>query len=165
MPATILGTRHSSMVTPIQEPEENYGEIYQAKEVQLQGHHYSLRISMTLIVSQDEKDGNPRNGFVTRERLDRALAIGNGKSMGNRTVREGWNQASIHQGNAWQIITGKIQACKATLTKWSRKTFKRADKEIEKLKHTLKDLQDKCPIEEIQQQVQDVKLQISSLWR
>ncbi|XP_015958038.1 uncharacterized protein LOC107482150 [Arachis duranensis] len=148
-------------------------------------------VDMNYLMDLDIKGGrftwfeNPRNGFITRERIDRALvnwewrvlyqqaslkalpaissdhcplvlvinqvqkveksfkfeAFWTDHEECENIVRKGWEKENV-QGCAWKGITTRMENCKEELTKWSRRTIKRADKEIHKLKEELKKLQD-----------------------
>ncbi|XP_015940551.1 uncharacterized protein LOC107466087 [Arachis duranensis] len=137
---------------------------------------------------------NPRNGFVTRERLDRVLANWawrmiyqnatltalpaissdhcpiflqlkpKGRSSKQfryeaywedhkeckEIIKKGWNNNENQQGK-WEDLSGKIKNCKIELSKWSKKTFRRADREINELKEEIKQLQERDLTEEVQQ--------------
>ncbi|RYR20262.1 hypothetical protein Ahy_B03g065360 [Arachis hypogaea] len=98
----------------------------------------------------------PRNGFITREKIDRALA--------NWEWRALYHHASLIALPAIRI-TRKIENCKEELKNWSKKTFKRADKEIYTLKDELKKLQDLNLAQEKQEMIQLLKENIAVLWK
>ncbi|XP_072062105.1 uncharacterized protein [Arachis hypogaea] len=151
---------------------------------------------------------NPRNGFITKERIDRVLvnwqwrkkfqhavlevlpAISSDHcplmlttSPRNKTnthfkyeafrkdheeccnvINKGWNKEII-RGTAWTNIIQRMKNCKEELRKWSRTTFKRADKEILKMKEELRKLQNSSLEENKQQQINQIKRRISKMWR
>ncbi|XP_029154670.1 uncharacterized protein [Arachis hypogaea] len=80
------------------------------------------------------------------------------------TVRKGWDKENI-QGCVWKGITSRMENCKEELKKWSKRTFKRADKEIQKLKKELKKLQDSKLTQEKQEKIQRIKKNIAALWK
>ncbi|XP_020970175.1 uncharacterized protein LOC110268393 [Arachis ipaensis] len=152
--------------------------------------------------------GNPRNGFITRERIDRALVNWEWRVLYQQAslkalpaissdhcplvldinqvqkidksfkfeafwtdheecediVRKGWEKEDV-QGCAWKGITTRMENCKEELRKWSRRTIKRADKEIHKLKEELKKLQDSDLTQEKQEKTQQIKENIATLWK
>ncbi|XP_072076444.1 uncharacterized protein [Arachis hypogaea] len=152
--------------------------------------------------------GNPRNGFITRERIDRALvnwewrvlyqqaslkalpaissdhcplvldinqvqkieksfkfeAFWTDHEECENIVRKGWEKEDV-QGCAWKGITTRMKNCKEELRKWSRRTIKRANKEIHKLKEELKKLQDSDLTQEKQERTQQIKENIAALWK
>ncbi|XP_057759054.1 uncharacterized protein LOC130979601 [Arachis stenosperma] len=151
---------------------------------------------------------NPRNGFVTKERLDRALAnwawrmiyqnatltalpaissdycliLLQLKPKGRSSkqfkyeaywedheeckeiIKRGWNK-NENQGGKWEHFSGKIRNCKIELSKWSKETFRRADREINRLKEELMQLQKRDLTEEVQQHIITLKKKIEALWR
>ncbi|XP_072066788.1 uncharacterized protein [Arachis hypogaea] len=80
------------------------------------------------------------------------------------TVRKGWEKEDV-QGCVWKGITTRMENCKEELKKWSKKTLKRADKEIHKLKEELKKLQDSELTQEKQEKIQQIKENIAALWK
>ncbi|RYR47014.1 hypothetical protein Ahy_A07g032908 [Arachis hypogaea] len=102
---------------------------------------------------------NPKNGFVTRERIDRVLVNWQWREKFQHAILEalpainheeccnvinkGWNK-EITRGTAWTNIIQRMKNCKEELRKWSRTTFKRTDKEILKMKKELRKLQNSC---------------------
>ncbi|MED6184253.1 hypothetical protein PIB30_045647 [Stylosanthes scabra] len=54
-------------------------------------------------------------------------------------------------GHIWESISAKIESFQRELSKWSRATFKRADKEISRLKDTLNKFQQETLTSEVQQ--------------
>ncbi|XP_057761078.1 uncharacterized protein LOC130981503 [Arachis stenosperma] len=150
--------------------------------------------------------GNPRNGVITRERIDRALVNWEWRALYQQAslktlpaissdhsplilnmnqiqkteknfkfeafwtdheeceniVKRGWEKEDI-QGCVWKGITRRMENCKEELTNWSKKTLKRADKEICKLKEELKKLQDSDLSQEKQQRIQQIKENIAAL--
>ncbi|XP_072058205.1 uncharacterized protein [Arachis hypogaea] len=171
-------------------------------------------VDMNCLMDLDLKGGrftwfsNPRNVFITREKIDRVLANWEWRALYQQAsltalpaissdhcpivlninqiqrremsfkfeafwvdhdecenvVRKGWDKWNIH-GCDWKGITRKMENCKEELKKWSKKTFKRADKEIHKLKDELKKLQDSNLTQEKQEMIQLIKENIAVLWK
>ncbi|RYR42019.1 hypothetical protein Ahy_A08g038468 [Arachis hypogaea] len=151
---------------------------------------------------------NPRNRFITRDKIDRALANWKWRALYQHVlltalpaissdhcpivlninqvqrmeknfkfeafwtdhdecenvVKKGWDKENIH-GRDWEGITRKMENCKEELKKWTKKTFKSADKEIYKLKEELKKLQDSNLTQEKQEKIQLIKEDIAILWK
>ncbi|RYR72172.1 hypothetical protein Ahy_A02g006385 [Arachis hypogaea] len=78
-------------------------------------------------------------------------------------VRKGWEKEDV-QGCVWKGIT-RMESCKEELRKWSKRTIKRADKEIHKLKEELKELQDSDLTQEKHEKTQQIKENIAALWK
>ncbi|RYR51488.1 hypothetical protein Ahy_A06g026507 isoform A [Arachis hypogaea] len=78
-------------------------------------------------------------------------------------VRRGWSKREPN-GCEWGRLINKIKSCKDELRKWSKTTFKRADKEIHCLKEELKKLQASDFSEEKQEQMQNIKEKLVNLW-
>ncbi|XP_072054760.1 uncharacterized protein [Arachis hypogaea] len=152
---------------------------------------------------------NPRNGCVTKERLDRVLAIWEWRKMfQNATlsalppissdhtplilnvnprrrrrknfkfeafwvdhadcdsvIRRGWSSAANTGDDIWTNLTRRTQNFKEELVKWSRDSFKRADVEIGNLKCRLKHMQEADYSEARQEETNNLKLEITKLWR
>ncbi|RYQ85067.1 hypothetical protein Ahy_B10g104568 [Arachis hypogaea] len=100
---------------------------------------------------------NPRNGFVTKERIDRVLAnwewrrafqhatISALPAMSSdytplvlnafwadhadcgNIIRRGWNSVCNSTVDYWTNLTRRMNSCKQELVKWSKINFKRAD--------------------------------------
>ncbi|RYR65333.1 hypothetical protein Ahy_A03g011263 [Arachis hypogaea] len=81
-----------------------------------------------------------------------------------KVVKKGWGK-EVSQSCEWTRITRRMNNCKEELKKWSKSTFKRADKEINRLKEEMKKLQDSNFTEEKQNQVHVLKEKITALWK
>ncbi|XP_020961289.1 uncharacterized protein LOC110263815 [Arachis ipaensis] len=79
-------------------------------------------------------------------------------------VKRGWCKEE-QNGDEWDKISKKINNCKEELKKWSKITFKRADREIQRMKKELKRLQDLDFTEENQRMIQLLKENIATLWK
>ncbi|XP_072087336.1 uncharacterized protein [Arachis hypogaea] len=151
---------------------------------------------------------NPRNNFVTRERLDRVLVNWKWLSLHQNVVlkaapaisldhcaliletqpklwikkefrfeafwteheeckeviRRSWQQ---HDGNrnCWNQFIRKRGRCIRELTEWSRRKFKRADKEIEKKKNEQLQIQKSDMTDRDKKREKELKNQINDLWK
>ncbi|XP_025679206.2 uncharacterized protein [Arachis hypogaea] len=79
-------------------------------------------------------------------------------------IKMSWKKKE-HSNNEWGRLLKKMRNCKENLRNWSRKTFARADIEINKLKAELQKLQEANLNEEQQARRGQIKKKISQLWR
>lgn len=151
---------------------------------------------------------NPRNGFITREKLDKALvnwswrqdhphamAIAlpiissyhspiilipcpKGRSGTQfkfeayweeheeckATIQEGWKSGEQNM-DPWENILTKSKACKRNLQRWHRKTFRRADEEIRRLKQRLNWLLNLQSTQIDWNEIGELKKKIAELWK
>nr|XP_025616741.1 uncharacterized protein LOC112709055 [Arachis hypogaea] len=151
---------------------------------------------------------NPRNNFITRERLDRVLVNWNWLHIHQNVIlkaapaissdhcaliletqpririkkdfrfeafwteheeckeviRRSWQQEDGYR-NCWNQFTRKRSRCQRELLEWSRRKFKRADKEIERKKSELQQIQKGDMKEGDQNRERELKNQISNLWK
>ncbi|QHN80325.1 Reverse transcriptase [Arachis hypogaea] len=151
---------------------------------------------------------NPRNNFVTRERLDRVLVNWKWLNLHQNVVlkaapaissdhyaliletqpkvrikkefrfeafwieheeckeviRRSWQQDDGNR-NCWNQFIRKRGRCIRELTEWSRRKFKRADKEIEKKKNELIQIQKGDMTDRDQKREKELKNQINDLWK
>ncbi|XP_015969290.1 uncharacterized protein LOC107492746 [Arachis duranensis] len=151
---------------------------------------------------------NPRNNFVTRERLDRVLV--NWKWLNihqnailkaapaissdhcaliletqprdrikkefkfeafwaeheecEEVIRRSWEH-QVENRNWWSQFNRNRSKCIRELTEWSRRKFKRADKELEKKKEELHQLQEGNMTDRDQIKEKKLKNQITELWK
>ncbi|XP_072078185.1 uncharacterized protein [Arachis hypogaea] len=79
-------------------------------------------------------------------------------------IRNCWKQEEGNR-NRWSQFIRKRNRCKRELIEWSRQKFKRADKEIEKMKTELHHIQEADLMERDLRRERDLKTQISELWK
>ncbi|XP_057760557.1 uncharacterized protein LOC130980933 [Arachis stenosperma] len=79
-------------------------------------------------------------------------------------IKRSWH---LDDGNrsCWNQFVRKRNRCKRELTEWSRRKFKRADKEIERKKTELQHIQKFDMSESEQRRANELKSQISELWK
>lgn len=151
---------------------------------------------------------NPRNGIVTKERIDRVLvnwawrlnhshavavalpSIGSDHSPivlhsspkaksgvlfkfeafweehedCNRIIENGWHDEG-RDDSPWNKLLDRTNSCKKYLQQWHHNTFKRADKEILRLKGRLKFLLNLSNEDSDWDEINSIKQQIDSLWK
>ncbi|RYR27575.1 hypothetical protein Ahy_B01g051591 [Arachis hypogaea] len=79
-------------------------------------------------------------------------------------IRRSWQQDDGNI-NCWNQFIRKRSRCKRKLMEWSRRKFKRADKEIEKKKSELQQIQECDMTDGDQRREKELKNQISDLWK
>nr|XP_025605294.1 uncharacterized protein LOC112696649 [Arachis hypogaea] len=82
----------------------------------------------------------------------------------SNVVKRGWCKEE-QNGDEWDKISRNINNCKGELKKWSKVIFKRADREIQKMKDELKKLHNSDFTEENQRRMQLLKENIATLWK
>ncbi|XP_057747939.1 uncharacterized protein LOC130967135 [Arachis stenosperma] len=151
---------------------------------------------------------NPRNNFITRERLDRVLVNWNWLQIYQNVslkaapaissdhcalildlqprgrikrefkfeafwaeheeckevIKKGWQQDEGNR-NYWGKFIRKRNRCIRELMEWSKRKFKRADKELERKKAELHHIQENDMSERDQRRERELKNQISELWK
>ncbi|XP_025693017.1 uncharacterized protein [Arachis hypogaea] len=79
-------------------------------------------------------------------------------------IKRSW-QREDGNSNCWNQFKIKRNRCKRELLEWSSRSFRRADKEIERKKLELHQIQESHMNEEEQRRERELKKQISELWK
>ncbi|XP_016206345.1 uncharacterized protein LOC107646692 [Arachis ipaensis] len=79
-------------------------------------------------------------------------------------IRNSWQQDEGNR-NCWNQFIRKRNRCKRELIEWSRRKFKRADKEIERMKTELHKIQEADLMDRDQGREKELKIKISELWK
>ncbi|XP_025608180.1 uncharacterized protein [Arachis hypogaea] len=79
-------------------------------------------------------------------------------------IRNSWQQDEGNR-NCWNQFIRKRNRCKRELIEWSRRKFRRADKEIERMKTELHKIQEADLMDRDQGREKELKTKISELWK
>ncbi|XP_015941361.1 uncharacterized protein LOC107466866 [Arachis duranensis] len=79
-------------------------------------------------------------------------------------IKKGWQQDDGNR-NCWGKFIRKRNSCIRELMEWSKRKFKRADKELERKKAELHHIQENDMSERDQRRERELKNQISELWK
>ncbi|KAJ1420323.1 hypothetical protein SESBI_14457 [Sesbania bispinosa] len=79
-------------------------------------------------------------------------------------IQESW-KSSAHEDGKWGQLLSSVKNCTRGLSRWSRTTFKQADKEVHKLKKRLMDLSNGPDSHSNKTEMEEIRKEIDKHWK